>query len=55
MNPDVLSTAKTDLVLTYASQVLGSKSDISGSGEVEAIDKVFTDNKVRFRLERKPM
>lgn len=43
IDPEVLSGAKLDLVLTLASQVLNSGSDFSCSGEVEVAPNVVTD------------
>lgn len=41
--PGVLSAAEAGPLLGFASQVLKSKSDISGSNEVETAAKVFPD------------
>lgn len=40
---EFLIAAALDLVLTFTSQVIDPKSDTTGSGEVKAVEKVFTD------------
>lgn len=41
----MLTAAKADLVLTLATQMLNPKSDISESGQVEATERDFLDEK----------
>lgn len=43
VDPEMLSAAEADLMLTSVSQVLKSKSDISGKAEVKAAANAFTD------------
>lgn len=43
VDPEVLSAAEPDVVLTLASQGLNPKSDFSESGEVGAAARIFTD------------
>lgn len=38
---ELLTTVETDLVLAFVSQVLNSKSSISGSAEVSAAAEIF--------------
>lgn len=44
VDPDVLSTAEPELMLTFAFRVLIPKSDTSECGEIEAAAKVLTDD-----------
>lgn len=53
VDSEVLRAAEPDVLLTFASQVLNAKFDISESGDVEAAAVVFKDGRETLLAKKK--